>query len=174
MQVIWGSKKSTNKLKGRERMEKKELVKYFSKDLFVPDLHATTKEESLRELANLFVKSKFIRNKRLFLEMLHKRESLGSTGIGKGVAIPHGRTTAALDVKIAFGKSSTGIEFDAIDKKPVHLIFMVIAPPHDENNRYLPILGKLVELLNDSNNRKKFLKVQTYEEFINIFVGIEC
>ncbi|MFQ5865952.1 MAG: PTS sugar transporter subunit IIA [bacterium] len=174
MQVVWGSKKSRNKLKGGERMEKEELVKYFSKELFLPNLSAKTKEESLNELASLFVSSKFIRNKRLFLEMLYKRESLGSTGIGKGVAIPHGRTTAAMDVKIAFGKSEDGIEFQAIDKKPVHLIFMVIAPPQEENNRYLPILGKLVELLNDNNNRKHLLKVQTYEEFINMFTGSPC
>lgn len=174
MQVIWGNKKSRNKLKGGERMENKELAKYFSKELFLPNLSATTKEESLSELANLFIKSKLIRNKRLFLEMLYKRESLGSTGIGKGVAIPHGRTTAAIDLRIAFGKSANGIEFHAIDKKPVHLIFMLIAPPQEENSRYLPILGKLVKLLNNNYNRKQLLKVETYEEFINIFMGSEC
>ncbi|MFQ5824210.1 MAG: PTS sugar transporter subunit IIA [bacterium] len=155
-------------------MENKELAKYFSKDLFLPSLSAKTKEESLIELANLFIRSKLIRNKRLFLEMLYKRESLGSTGIGKGVAIPHGRTTAAMDVNIAFGKSLNGIEFHAIDKKLVHLIFMVIAPPQEENNRYLPILGKLVEILNNHNNRKQLLQVQTYDEFINILMGTEC
>lgn len=173
MQVIWGKKKSGTKLRDGVKMENKELINYFCKDLFIPNMKAKTKRDSFKELASLFVKSKFIKNKEIFLEMLYKRETLGSTGIGKGVAIPHGRTTAVMDVKIAFAKSGNGIEFDAIDKKPVHLIFMVVAPPHDENNRYLPILGKLVEVLTENKNRRQLLKVETFEEFINVFMGIE-
>lgn len=171
MRVIWGNQKSGQKLKSGERMESTELIKYFSKDLFIEKLDAKSKNESLIELANLFVKTKLVLNKEIFLQMLNKREILGSTGIGKGVAIPHGRTTAANDVRIAFGKSIDGIEFDAIDKKPVHLIFMVVAPPHEENNRYLPILGKLVEVLSESKNRKKLVKAETFEDFINVFSG---
>lgn len=154
-------------------MEVEELIKYFRKELFIPQLRAKSKRGSLNELANLFVKVKLVRDKAIFLDMLNKRELLGSTGIGKGVAIPHGRTTATNDVMIAFGKSKDGIEFDAIDKKPVHLIFMVIAPPHDVNNRYLPLLGKLVEILNNSKNRKFLLKAQTFEEFVFVFKGAE-
>ena len=105
--------------------------------------------------------------------MLRKRETLGSTGIGKGVAIPHGRTTAAMDVMIAFGKSEQGMDFDSIDKKQVNLVFMVLAPPHDENNRYLPILGKLVEVLSSVKNRNKLKKVETFDEFIQVFNGVD-
>jgi len=172
MQVVW-SKKTTEKLKESERMEAKDLVEYFSEDLFVPSLKAKNKSQSLNELSDLFVSSKLIRNKEIVLEMLHKRETLGSTGIGKGVAIPHGRTTAVVDVRIAFGKTDKGIDFDAIDKKPVHLIFAVLAPPIDEQNRYLPILGKLVEVLSDKKNRNKLMKVENYEDFIEVFNGIE-
>lgn len=152
-------------------MEREELTSYFSENLFIADLKATTREESLSELADLFVESKRVRSKQIVMEMLGKRETLGSTGIGKGVAIPHGRTTAALDVQIAFGKSEAGIEFNAVDKKPVKLIFVVIAPPHDQNNRYLPVLGKLVEILHEASNRKKLLKVNTFEDFIQVFEG---
>lgn len=172
MQVVW-SKKTTEKLKESERMEAKDLVEYFSEDLFVPSLKAKNKSQSLNEMSDLFVNSKLIRNKEIVLEMLHKRETLGSTGIGKGVAIPHGRTTAVVDVRIAFGKTDKGIDFDAIDKKPVHLIFAVLAPPIDEQNRYLPILGKLVEVLSDRKNRKKLMEVENYEDFIEVFNGIE-
>jgi len=172
MQVVWGNKNHTKGGKGKQ-MEVKDLLNYFSQDLFVSKLKATTKDASLDELANLFVKSKIIRKKSIALEMLRKRETLGSTGIGKGVAIPHGRTTAAMDVKIAFGKSEEGMDFDSIDKKPVNLVFMVLAPPHDENNRYLPILGKLVEVLSDLKNRNKLKKVETFDEFIQVFNGVE-
>jgi fructose-specific phosphotransferase system IIA component len=173
MRVVWGNKKSGQNLKSGERMEVEELIKYFRKELFIPKLRAKSKQESLNEFANLFVKAKLVRDKAIFLEMLNKRELLGSTGIGKGVAIPHGRTTATNNVMIAFGKSDEGIEFDSIDKKPVHLIFMVIAPPQDVDNLYLPLLGKLVETLNNSKNRKKLLKAQTFEEFIDVFKGAE-
>jgi len=152
-------------------MEGKDLLEFFDKALFISNLKAKTKEKSFNELAKLFVKTKFIRKKDIVLEMLLKREKLGSTGIGKGVAIPHGRTTAAMDVKIAFGKSEEGIDFNSVDKKPVHLVFMVIAPTEDEDNVYLSVLGKLVEIVNDRKNRNKLLKSQTYEEFISVFDG---
>lgn len=172
MRVVW-SKHSEKKPKEAEKMEVKDLIKYFSQDLFVLNLKAKTKDATLVEFANLFVESKIVRKKDLVLELMQKRETLGSTGIGSGVAIPHGRTTAALELKILFAKSENGIDFDAIDKKPVYLFFVVLAPPHDENNRYLPILGKLVEVLNESKNRKKMLKVQSFEEFIQVFEGVE-
>jgi mannitol/fructose-specific phosphotransferase system IIA component (Ntr-type) len=169
---VW-SKKTDIKSKEAEKMEVQELIPYFGRELFVPQLKAKSKDAALLEFANLFVQSKIVRKKDLILELLQKRETLGSTGIGSGVAIPHGRTTAALEVKIAFGKSHDGIDFEAIDKKPVHLFFVVLAPPHDENNRYLPILGKLVEVLNESKNRKRLLKAESFEEFTQIFEGIE-
>jgi len=122
-------------------------------------------------LLDTFVMEKYIRNRDIVLEMLHQRETLGSTGIGKGVAIPHGRTTAAADVLIAFGKSDQGIDFDAIDGKPVHLFFMVIAPPNEEGNVYLPILGSLVTILNEKANRDKLMKVDTFQDFIAIITG---
>lgn len=169
MQVVWSKPNGRNRVKEGQKMEIRDLTQFFSEDLFIANLAAKTRDESLDELAELFVDNKFIRNKEIVLEMLHKRETLGSTGIGSGVAIPHGRTTAAMDVKIAFGKSEKGIDFDAIDGKPVHLIFVVLAPPQEENNRYLPVLGKLVEVLHDDNKREKFLKIQSFDELVGIF-----
>lgn len=169
MQVVWNNKKSTGALKEAQKMEIKDLTKYINRELFIPNLAATKKDEALEELAELFQKTRMVRNKELFLEMLHRRETLGSTGIGKGVAVPHGRTTAVMDVSIAFGRSEEGIEFEAVDNKPVHLIFLVVAPPHDENNMYLPVLGKLVEVVNDKSTRKQLMRVETYEDFLNVF-----
>lgn len=152
-------------------MRGSELQKYFDEQLFIPEMEATTKNEALEELLNLFIDMKHIRNRQIVLEMLHTRETLGSTGIGKGIAIPHGRTTAVSDVLIAFGKSEAGIDFDAMDGKPVHLFFMVIAPPHEENNVYLPILGTLVTALNNKKNRDELKKISTFEEFLAIITG---
>jgi fructose-specific phosphotransferase system IIA component len=152
-------------------MQRTDLTTHLRQELFLEDMKASNKGEALSELLDLFIKGKYIRNRDIALEMLYQRETLGSTGIGKGIAIPHGRTTATTDVVIAFGKSGKGIDFDAIDGKPVHLFFMVIAPPNDEDNTYLPVLGSLVTLLNNARNRNKLLKVETYEELTSLFTG---
>jgi len=168
MKVVWGNKDQQEE--GR-RMDSKDLIDYFNESLFVANLKSKSKDGVLSELADLFVETRIVRKKDIVLEMLAKRETLGSTGVGHGVAIPHGRTTAALDVKIAFGKTSKGIDFDSPDGKSVHLVFVVIAPPQDENNRYLPVLGKLVEVVNEASNRKKLLAAETFEDFIKVIGG---
>lgn len=154
-------------------MERGELVQYFDERLFIPKMAAKSKEKCLEELIDRFVEIKLIKKREIVLKMLQERESLGSTGIGKGVAIPHGRSTAASDVMVAFGKSVEGIDFDSMDGKPVHLIFMVLAPPQEENNRYLPLLGKLVEILREDKNRKGLMEVESFQEFVNLLKGEE-
>ncbi|UCE04372.1 MAG: PTS sugar transporter subunit IIA [bacterium] len=149
-------------------MDNEDLIAYFNEQLFLPHLKATTKDELLQEIVEQFVNVKYLKNSEIVLEMLKKREVLGSTGIGKGVAIPHGRTTSASDIMIAFGKSKDGIEYDSLDGKPVHLVFMIIAPPQDENNMYLPILGKMVEILNKSKNRNRLMSAEIFEDFIDV------
>jgi len=148
-------------------MEKQDLLQHFNENLIVPNLSALTKEECLIELVAKFYENKLIKNRDILLEMLKQREKLGSTGIGKGVAIPHGRSTAVKEVMIAFGKSQDGIDYEAVDGKPVHLIFMVVAPPIEQSNKYLPVLGKLVEVLNNNKNRKALMEVQTFEDLKN-------
>ena len=147
-------------------MTNEDLISYFDEQLFLPDLKATTKDELFEEIIDQFVKVKYLKNREIVLDMLRRREQLGSTGIGKNIAIPHGRTTSASDIMIAFGRSRQGIEYDSIDKKPVKLVFMIIAPPQDENNMYLPLLGKMVEILSKSKIRNKLLNAESYDEFI--------
>ena len=147
-------------------MTNEDLLNYFDELLFLPDLKAQTKDELFEEIVEQFVNVKYLRNKDIVLEMLYQRERLGSTGIGKKIAIPHGRTTSASDIMIAFGRSEQGINYDAIDGNPVHLIFMIIAPPQDENNMYLPILGKMVEILSKSKNRNKLMSADNIKGVI--------
>lgn len=150
-------------------MEISELVQYFKEELFLPNLKAESKEDALLEIVSKFEEEGLIRKKEILLEMLKRREGLGSTGIGKGLAIPHGRSTVAKDVIIAFGKSEKGIDFNSVDEKPVHLIFMVVAPPIEEGNKYLPVLGKLVEFLNNEKTRENLMKIQAYDELVKSF-----
>jgi len=149
-------------------MEKSELLNYFQEPLFISSLSTTTRDAALDELVRCFVNAGMVRNRNIVSEMLRRREALGSTGIGYGIAIPHGRSTAVPDVMIAFGRSDKGIDWEAMDGKPVHLIFLVLAPPQEQNNRYLPILGGLVEVLSDGRQREKLRKIKSFTDLTTL------
>jgi mannitol/fructose-specific phosphotransferase system IIA component (Ntr-type) len=97
--------------------------------------------------------------------MLRSRESLGSTGIGHGVAVPHGRSLAVPRLVAGFARHASGVAWGAVDGKPVKLIFLILAPPLEQPTRYLPFLGRIVEAVSDADRRKRLSKVTTYEEF---------
>ena len=75
--------------------------------------------------------------------MLKRRENLGSTGIGQGFAIPHCRSLVVNRLRLAYGRKVNGIEFNAIDGAPVYNLFLIVAPPLEVSNQYLPVLGKI-------------------------------
>jgi mannitol/fructose-specific phosphotransferase system IIA component (Ntr-type) len=152
-------------------MEIREFLRYFDTKLFLFELNSTTKDEVLNEMVEFISQKTPLKDSRLILDMLRRREQLGSTGIGNGIAIPHGRSISAANLIVAFGKSKEGIEYDAMDKQSVHLIFMIIAPPQEQSNLYLPFLGKLVELLKEEQVREKIQNAETYREFIDILSG---
>lgn len=109
----------------------------------------------------------------LIVSTLLKREELGSTGIGKGIAIPHCRSLAVDKLEIAVGKTQKPINFNAIDKKPVSLIFLIIAPPQDPGNQYLITLGKIVQIAKELTKKKLIQKLKSPEEFISLINEIE-
>jgi len=148
--------------------QKKELAEYFDERLFLPDLKASTKKAVIEEMVDALVSAGMVRDKPVIMEMLERREALGSTGIGHGVAIPHGRSLAANDIMVVFGKSRKGVDFDAVDGKPVHLFFLIIAPPQDRFNQYLPFLGKVVELIKQETVRNKLIEIESFEDFLEV------
>lgn len=109
----------------------------------------------------------------LIVSTLLKREELGSTGIGKGIAIPHCRSLAVDKLEIAVGKTQKPINFNAIDKKPVSLIFLIIAPPQDPGNQYLITLGKIVQIAKELTKKKLVQKLKSPEEFISLINEVE-
>jgi len=149
-------------------MTHKEFVSYFQEDLFIPDLKATTKEDALEQIVAHLVERKKIRNGTIVLESLKKRESLGSTGIGKALAVPHGRTTVTSSLTVVYARSVDGIPWASIDHKPVHFIFLILAPHQERENHYLPLLGKIVEFAREATVRKKLLKAEAHSELIEI------
>ncbi|HZI95140.1 MAG TPA: PTS sugar transporter subunit IIA [Patescibacteria group bacterium] len=140
-------------------MTNKELVAYLHPDLFIPDLKAKNKMDAIGRMVGHLVEKGRVRDGKIVLEALKTREKLGSTGIGKGVAIPHSRSTVTDSLTLLFARSVDGVEYNAVDEKLVHLFFMILAPHKEKSSEYLPLLGKLVEITRDVNIRKKLLKV---------------
>lgn len=152
-------------------MKQNELLSYFHKNLFIPELRASSKDGVLKEMAAWLESSKKIYRASIIHDLLKKREELGSTGIGGGIAIPHCRSIAVEKLTVLFAMKSKGIDFKSTDKKPAKLFFMVVAPPHDMH--YLVFLGKLVELLTDRKIKKMLLQVKSFEELKNLISGIK-
>ena len=149
-------------------MKKKEFLALFDSALFVPDFEATSKPEAIEALVDFLFSQKRINNRQAVLNTILERERLGSTGLEKGVAIPHSRSTMVDRLTVMFGRFSDGLDFDARDGKPVYLVFLILAPPQDVGNQYLPFLGKLVEVIKEKENRDALKKVTSFDEFMSV------
>jgi len=134
------------------------------------ELKGRKRKEVLEELVGAIRQD---RDSHLLVSTLLEREALGSTGIGRGIAIPHGRSLIVDKLELAVGRSSAGVDFNAIDKKPVHLFFLIVAPPQDPGNQYLITLGRVAVVCQELIKRKQYEKPQSAEEFIALIKEIE-
>lgn len=107
------------------------------------DLGAATKDDILPELVRLLrLDDRTVEN---LCRLLRRREALGSTGVGRGIAIPHCRSLAVSRLRLAFGVHRRGLEYDAIDRRPVYVFFLIVAPPVEVANQYLQVLGRIAQ-----------------------------
>ncbi|MDI6807860.1 MAG: PTS sugar transporter subunit IIA [Candidatus Eisenbacteria bacterium] len=151
------------------RPKETRVTDYLVESLFISELKSKDWEGVLLEMVECLTTTRKASDRDILVEMLKRRESLGSTGIGKGVAIPHGRSLSVSDVTVVFARSDHGVNFNAIDTKPVHLFFLIVAPPQDAGARYLPLLGKIVEVVKDARTRKKLLEAEGFKEVKSLF-----
>jgi mannitol/fructose-specific phosphotransferase system IIA component (Ntr-type) len=100
--------------------------------------------------------------------MLKRRENLGSTGIGRGIAIPHCRSLVVNRLRVAFGRRPDGIDLRAIDNQPVHYFFLIVAPPLEVSNQYLPVLGKIAQFAKEPDVPQRLAALQSPDEFLRL------
>ncbi len=141
-----------------------ELREFFSEDAVKLELEGTTKDEVLKELISLLKLDE--KAEGMLFKMLKRRENLGSTGIGRGIAIPHCRSLVVNRLRVAFGRKSTGLDFKAIDDKPVHFMFLIVAPPLEVSNQYLPVLGKIAQFSKEPDVPQRLLTLPTPADFM--------
>jgi PTS system nitrogen regulatory IIA component len=127
------------------------------------DLKSTQKEDVLAELCTVLESQGKIKDKQAVLTALMDRERLGSTGIGQGVAIPHGKSDSALELVAALGVSKKGVQFGALDGEPVFVIFLLISPPDSAGN-HLKALARVSRLLKDKFFRQAIKEAKVADD----------
>src|SRR6187455_3079462 len=140
-----------------------ELREFFSEDAIQLDLQGTTKDDILKELIALLKLDE--KSEGMLFKMLKRRENLGSTGIGQGIAIPHCRSLVVNRLRLAFGRRPDGVDYQAIDGRPVFNFFLIVAPPLEISNLYLPVLGRIAQFSKDADIPHRLSSLKTPDEF---------
>ena len=143
------------------------IMDILNKDCIIPELRSENKKEVLEELTGALLNCKANLNRESLVEVLLERERLGSTGIGDGIAIPHGKVQDLDELVLSFGRSTQGIEFDSMDGRPTHLFFLLIAPENSAGI-HLRALAKISRLLKSLHFRKRLLEAETREELFQV------
>jgi PTS system nitrogen regulatory IIA component len=142
------------------------LREFFAAEAIGLPLAATTKDEALAEMVALLQVDE--KSAETLLKMLHRRETLGSTGVGRGVAVPHCRSLVVNRLQLAYGYAPAGLAFDAADGLPVNHIFLIVAPPNEMSNQYLPTLGKIAQLAKEPGVIEQLSRLTSADEFLQL------
>jgi mannitol/fructose-specific phosphotransferase system IIA component (Ntr-type) len=137
-------------------------------DFLVPtsvslDLRASSKDEVIVEMVGVLGVDE--RSRERLIKMIGQREQASSTGIGRGIAIPHCRTLATTRLRLAFGRHHDGLDFAAADQRPVHGVFLIVAPPNEVSNQYLPVLAKIAQLAKEPDVLEKLQRLDSVDGF---------
>lgn len=145
------------------------LSEILEKDNIIADLKAKDKKRVLEELVETMVLGHPSLKKEALVKVLLERERLGSTGIGDGVAIPHGKFQGVTEPMISFGRSLKGLDFDSMDGQPAYLFFLLVAPENSASI-HLRALARIAKILKNSSFRKVLLVAPTKEELYSALI----
>lgn len=143
------------------------LTDILDESSIVADLQASTKTEALELLVDAMTRNSQSLDKQEILRVLLEREELGSTGIGDGIAIPHGKSPELEHIISGFGLSKHGIDFDSLDGKPAHLFFLLVAPENSVGT-HLKMLARISRMLKNVEFRNKLLEANSQHEIYQI------
>lgn len=139
------------------------IAEIFRKEYIIEDLKAKNKRGVLTELSGIFSLGTAKVDPKIMVDVLMEREKLGSTGIGDGIAIPHGKLKGLDTLLLSFGRSREGIDFESIDGKPVHLFFLLMAP-ESSTGQHLKALAKISRMLKDEHFRSELMSAPSAED----------
>ncbi|MCZ7608571.1 MAG: PTS sugar transporter subunit IIA [Ignavibacterium sp.] len=137
-------------------------------EFVVPDVKGVSKEGVINELIDLFKNDSKVEDIEKVRAAVLDREKIMSTGVGKGFAIPHGKTNAVKDIIGAFGKINEGIDYDSLDGNPVQLIFLLVGKDNLIST-HIKLLSRISRLMNKDDFRHRLLEADTKEDIIKLF-----
>lgn len=140
------------------------LREFFSPDAISLNLQGDDKDAILKELIGLLKLDD--KSDAMLYKMLKRRENLGSTGIGRGIAIPHCRSLVVQRLRVAYGRKPEGLDFKAIDEKPVFNFFLIVAPPLEVSNQYLPVLGRIAQFAKEPDVPEQLTQLHSPDAFL--------
>jgi PTS system fructose-specific IIA component len=148
-----------------------QIENFFQKEIIDFHLKATTKQEAINQLASLLAKNGKLKDKQVYEAAVLAREADSTTGVGNGIAIPHGKSIAVNETCLAIGRCETPIEWESLDDQPVHLIFLLAVTENDQNEVHLRILAQLAELLIDETFVENLKNAKTTEELLALLTN---
>lgn len=148
------------------------LSEIFKPQLIISNLKAHDKKGVLEELSQVITEQNPSLNKSSLLQVLLERERLGSTGIGDGIALPHGKLKELSNLLISFGRSIDGLDFDSIDEQPAYLFFLLLAPVNSAG-MHLTALAKISRMLKDANFRQRLMGAKSRKEIYKVIMDMD-
>jgi len=149
------------------------LMDFLISEAIEPNMKSNNKTDAIKELVALLKSTGTIAEDELVARVVLEREELGSTGIGEGIAVPHGKSDAVDKVVAAFGRSEKGIDFKSeADNIPVRLVFLLVAPI-GSSGPHLLALARISRLLKSKDFRERLLKAKSKSEIVEIFKSEE-
>lgn len=148
------------------------LAELINSDLIILDLQARTKNRVFEEMMKVMATSAKVLDAEEFARALEDRENLATTGIGRGVAFPHARTASVDGILIGFARSQRGVEFDALDGEPVHLVFMMGTSPECVEE-YLKVLARISRMLRKGNAKERLFEAKSPDDVLEIIRRID-
>ena len=137
-------------------------------DAIEPEMKSTAKADAIRELVALLKKAGAITDENTIAEVVLEREELGTTAIGDGIALPHGKSDAVGELVAAFGRSERGIDFESMDNQPVHLLFLLVAPKNF-SGPHLMALARISRLLKNRDFRRSLMDAEDKAGVLKVF-----
>lgn len=144
------------------------ISEILTKDLISVNMEPANKDEAIKEMIDIAARSGKILDKEKVSECVFEREKLVSTGVGKGFAIPHGKTDEISDVTAAFGIIKNPIDFDSIDSEPVKFVFLLVGKD-SLLNTHIKLLSRISRIMNNDKFRDKLDEAKTSEEVLELF-----
>lgn len=138
----------------------------------IKNIKAVTKDKVLAELCEMLKDAPEVVSPKTLLKAIKARESIMSTGIGMGIAIPHAKISSVTDFIMAVGRSQKGVDFQSLDGFPVNVIILIVASDI-QGEEFLEILGKIGAFFNKPGNKEKFVNAETSEEVFKLFKDID-